>query len=467
MSFSVTGSRDYLFNSKTGDFHHEVLLSYSQDKSKRQFTVKVDGIRAYSKLDWNFTTHFYIRLATDSAGSNATSASGDLPRSYDNDYRGWIPSSGWNTSAISFSRTFNYNSDGSAPNVFLYIRAYNDKILKLSDGTWVKANSEYHGNISSKISALDVSAASFSISKTDENNTNIGFKTSLDSGNTNSPTKWYIKIDGGNVITENTSSNIERSYKVSNSTHTIEVDNENTYGKRPGWKTLNYDTTLPKLNSKDLEPISINKARLKYNCSHDCNWSLSGANMATITGSGQVVDTEVTIASNVNQAYTLTVTRKDNSTLSTSTTIYCNTITPKLTIDNLSTVADAMHVKVSSDITCKDWKFEIIKAENNSIVKTIISPSWNGSKVIQTIISPLELEVPYILRVTASNNVSRGLSNTIISDEITCHGCAYILNENNALLGAVMIYNQDKKRWVGSIPYIYDEEKGWLRTTVK
>lgn len=467
MSFSVTGSRCYLFNSSTGDFHHEVKLSYSQDKANKQFTVKVDGIRAYSKLDWNFTTHFYIRFATDGAGNNATAASGDLPRSGSNTYTGWIPSSGWNTSAISFSRTFNYNSDGSVPDVFLYIRAYNDKILKLSNGSWVKANSEYHGNISGNIGSLDVSAAGFSISKTDENSTNIGFKTSLYSGNTNSPTKWYIKIDGGSVITENTSANIERSYNVSNNTHTIEVDNENSYGKRAGWKTLNYDTTLPKFSSKDLEPVSINKARLKYNCSHDCNWSLSGKNMPTITGSGQIVDTEVTIASDVNQEYTLTVTRKDNSTLSTSIPIICNTITPKLTLNNVSTVADAIHIKVTSDIPCKDWKFEIIKVEDNSIVKSITSSSWNGSKVIQTIISPLELEVPYILRVSATNNISRGLTITITSNEITCHGCVYIINGPNALLGAAMIYDKYKKRWVGSIPYVYDEEKGWLRTTVK
>lgn len=467
MSFSVTGSRDYLFNSSSGDFHHEVLLSYSQDKAKKQFTVKVEGISAYSKYAWNFTTHFYIRFATDGAGNNATAASGDLPRSRSNTYTGWIPSSGWNTSAISFSRTFNYNSDGSVPNVFLYIRAYNDKVLKLSNGSWVKANSEYHGNISGNIGSLDVSAAGFSISKTDENSTKIGFKTSLYPGNTNSPTKWYIKIDGGSVITENTSANIERSYNVSNTTHTIEVDNENTYGKRPGWRTLRYDTTLPKLNSKDLEPVSINKARLKYNCSHDCNWSLSGANMATITGSGQVVDTEVTIASDVNQAYTLTVTRKDNSTLSTSTTIYCNTITPKLTLNNVSTVADAMHITITSDIPCKDWKFEVIRVQDNSIVKSISSPTWNGCKAIQTIITPLELEVPYILRISATNNVSRGLTTSIQSDEIACHGCVYILDGNDSLLGAAMIYDINKRRWVGSIPYVYDEEKGWLRTTVK
>lgn len=466
MSFTVTGSRDYLFNSSTGDFHHQVQLSYSQNKAKKQFTVKVDGIRAYSKLDWNFTAHFYVRLATDGAGSNATAASGDLPRSGDNDYRGWIPSSGWNTSAISFSRTFNYNSDGSVPDVFLYVRAYNDKILKLSNGTWVKANSEYHGNIAGNIGSLDVSTAGFSISKTEENATNIGFKTSLNSGNSNSPSKWYVKVNNTDYTYTN-NGNIEKSYSVSNSAHTIKVDNENAYGKRAGWQTLNYDTTLPKINSKDLVPVSINKARLKAAFSHNCGWSLSGANMTTITGNGTLIDQEVTVSSDVNQQYTLSISRKDNSSLTASTTMYCNTITPKLTLNNVSTVADAMHVTVTSHIPCKDWTFEIFRAEDNTLVKSVTSQTWNNSKSITTIISPLELEVPYILKVSATNNVNRGLTTSVQSSEITCHGCAYVFDGEKSLLGAAMIYDTNKERWVGSIPYMYDEEKGWLRTTVE
>lgn len=466
MSFTVKGSRCYLFNSSTGDFHHEVLLSYSQDKAKKQFTVKVNGIRAYSKLDWNFTTHFYIRLATDRAGNNATSASGDLPRSGNDDYRGWIPASGWNTSAISFNRTFNYNSDGSVPDVFLYVRAYNDKVLKLSTGSWVKANSEYHANISGNIGSLDVSTAGFSVSKTAENASSIGFKTKLNSGNSNSPSKWYVKVDNTDYA-YSISGNIEKTYTVGNSKHTIQVDNENAYGKRAGWKTLNYDTTLPKINSKDLIPVAINKARLKCSFSHDCSWSLSGSNMTTVTGNGTSIDQEVTVGRDVNQQYTLRISRKDNSYLTASTTIYCNTITPKLTLNNVSTVADAMHITVTSDIPCKDWTFELLRAEDNTLVKSVTSQTWNNSKSITTIISPLELEVPYILKVSATNNVNRGLITSIQSAEITCHGCAYIYDNEKPLLGAAMIYDTIKGRWVGSIPYMYDEEKGWLRTTVE
>lgn len=463
MSFTVTGSRCYLFNSSTGDFHHEVKLSYSQDKAKKQFTVKVDGIRAYSKLDWNFTTHFYIRLATDGAGSNATSASGDLPRSGDNDYRGWIPSSGWNTSAVSFSRTFNYNSDGSVPDVFLYVRAYNDKVLKLSTGSWVKANSEYHAKISGNIGSLDVSTAGFSVSKTVENATSIGFKTTLNSGNSNSPSKWYVKVDNTDYD-YSTTGNIEKTYTVGNSTHTIQVDNENAYGKRAGWKTLNYDTTLPKINSRDLIPVSINKAILKCSFSHDCNWSLSGSNMTTVTGTGSTINQEITVASDVNQQYTLSIARRDNSSLTASSTMYCNTITPKLKLDHISTVADAIHLTVSSDIPCKDWIIEIFN--NGELVKSAINSQWNNLKTISTVISPLELEVPYVVKISATNNVNRGLTNSVESAEIKCHGCAYISDSENKL-AAAMIYDMYKKRWVGSIPYLYDEEKGWLRTTVK
>ena len=458
-----------LFGS-SGKFYAKAKISVNVNpNNKKQFTVTLDGIRAYSKYGWNFTTHLSTSLAKDRSGTGAITDTGTITKSYNNEYVGWLPSSGYNNSA-NISKTFNYNSDGTIPDVYLKFRAYNGTVYYINGGHNVSVSVSYHENIKADIKdaigELDVSAAKFSVNKTSENATTIGFKTTLNSKNSNSPTKWYVQVDNTDH-TYKTSSNIEYSYKVTNSTHTIKVDNENSYGKRAGWKTLNYDTTLPTIKSKDLEPISINKARLKYDCSHDCNWSLSGKNMPTITGSGQIVDTEVTIASDVNQEYTLTVTRKDNSTLSVSVPIICNTITPKLTLNNISTVADAMHIKVTSDIPCKDWKFEIIKVEDNSVVKSITSSSWNGSKVIQTIISPLELEVPYILRVSATNNVNRGLTTKITSNEITCHGCVYIINGADEVLGAAMIYDKYKKRWVGSIPYVYDEEKGWLRTTVK
>ena len=462
MAFTVKGSRCYLFNSSNGDFHHEVQLSYTQNTDKKQFTVKVDGIRAYCKYAWNFTTHFYIRFATDSAGSNATADDGDIARSGSNSYTGWLPSSGWNTSAISLSRTFNYNSDGSVPDVFLYVKAYNNTINNYT----VVANSEYHANISEKIGALDVSTAAFSISKTVENASSIGFKTSLNSKNSNSPSKWYVKVDDKDH-TYSVSGNIEKSYSVTNGSHSIKVKNENKFGKDTSWKILDYDTTLPKITSKDLIPVAINKARLKCSFSHDCNWSLSGSGITTVTGTGTSVDKEITVGKDINQKYTLSISRKDNESLIIAQPgeLYCNTITPKLKIDNISTVADAIHVTVSSDIPCKDWIIEVFKGDEQVIKAT--SSQWDNLKSIKTIISQLDLEVNYVVKVRATNNVNRGLTTTVQSGEITCHGCAYIYNGEKSLLGAAMIYDTYKEKWVGSIPYMYDEEKGWLKTTVK
>lgn len=469
-----------LFGS-SGDFYAQAEINVTKDVAKKQFTVTVNGIAAYSKYGWNFTTHLTASLANNSSGSGEVSDTGSISPSGYNSYTGWLPSKGYNNSA-SVSKTFNYNSDGTIPDVYLKFTAYNGTVYYISGGYNVKVSTSYHDNIKADIKnaigELDVSAADFSLEKTLENSTKIGFKTKLNSKNTNSPTKWHIKVDGSS-FTVVSSSNIEKSYNVINSTHVIEVQSENKYGTKSAWKKLNYDTILPTIDSKDLIPISVNKAILQYDCSHDCNWSLSSSNMDTVTGTGKIVNTEVTVASDIYQLYTLTLTRKDNSNLSTSTNIYCNTIIPKLTCD-VSTVADALHVKVTSNnVPCKDWKFEVLKVEDESEVITVIAPPENnGLYFMKTIISNLQLEVPYILRISATNDVNRGLTTSITSDQIICHGCVYILNDSDNVLAAVMIYDEKNKHdWVGSIPYIYDltydnkkyndERKHWRMTTIK
>lgn len=455
MAFPINTNVIPLFGS-SGQFYAQASISAKKINNK-QFTVTVDGVRAYSKYGWNFTTHLEVRLATDSAGSGGVSDTGSIAKSYNNYYTGWLPKSDYNDSAT-VTKTFNYNNDGSIPSVYLYLRAYNGSVYYINAGTDVYVDCKYHGDIKDTIKSaieLDTSAVDFGLRKTHENSREIGFVIDVNIHNTNSAKKWYIQLDEGDIETT-TEGFVTRTYEVSNGLHKVTVISENEYGVQVT-KSLDFDTTLPLINKCSLIPVSINKANftLKYtsNCSKGCNWSLSGENMTTITGSNQVEAEEVTIASGANQLYTLTLTRVDNSSLSVTTPLYCNTIIPKLKIKNLYSVANNIYISVESDIPCKDWEIEVITKDDSTTQTTHKNEDWDGDSEINFIISNLDLETPYIIKVKATNNVTNGLTTVIDSSPITCQGCVYIGDK----LASPMIYNSNKKQWVGAIPYIYDE----------
>ncbi len=151
MSFTVDSNHIKLFN---GDFYAQVKVSATKDLAKKEYTVKVEGIRAYSKYEWNFGQRVTAWLGTDKSGSEKVKcpSSGyvSVASSGSNKYRGWIPQSEY-SSKLSFSKTYKAKSDGTCPPVYLFFEDYNPDVLYVSAGVHVSPYVSYTGDISSSV----------------------------------------------------------------------------------------------------------------------------------------------------------------------------------------------------------------------------------------------------------------------------------------------------------------------------
>ena len=466
MAFTVNTTSKPLFG---GTFYAQAQISVSKDPKNKKFTVKVDGIRAYCNKGWNFTTHLSVRLATDSSGSGAVSDTGSITRSYSDRYKGWLPKSGYSSDAT-VSKTFNYNSNGTMPAVYLYIRAYNGSIKYLSAGTYVALDSQYHANISSLIKDnygnLDVSAPTFNLTKSSETIGVIGFSTSVT--NSYKVNLWQVGIDSKTSNYEYTGeTGISKTYNK-NGAHTIYVRARNSYNNVwSDWKSVACDSRQPNINNFSLTPTASNKAKVNFTSDYDCYWKITGTNLDSgwkgpVTAKNSP-DTEITVRNNVNESYTLNVKRSYNENLTNSSSIYCNTVLPVLTINKISTTGAQMKIDVSASVKCKDWTVKLIPKQG-SIIEEVISDFDDNDKAI-IIVNDLQMNVPYTITITATS-VSNNLSNSTSHYNITCVGCVRLGDDDEVKLASIQIYDINKKAFLGAVPYVYDDNiKQWRQCT--
>ena len=107
MSFLIATNIIQLFGSG-GDYHAEAKLSYVNN-GDRTFTVTIEGIRAYCKYGWNFSSAISTWWDTKYNGWTASTYSGTIGSSGSNTYTGWLPSNGYHS--VNISKTFNYNDN--------------------------------------------------------------------------------------------------------------------------------------------------------------------------------------------------------------------------------------------------------------------------------------------------------------------------------------------------------------------
>lgn len=428
---------------RNGYYYAQADISYTKDPKNKQFTVTVNGVRVYSKYGYNFKNYLYAKLG-DKEDTGTIAASGS------NSYKGWLPSSGY-SSEIWLQKTYNYNSDGSVPNVYFYLKAYNSSVKWINAGITVSAYTATGDlNISSHIGTLDVSAPTFNLSKSTESIGNIGFSASTTNGY--KVNLWQVKVDNGNVYEYTGDYSLSQSYSVSNGTHTIYVRARNDYNNVwSDWRSVWCDCRVPNINNASFTATSVNGGTLSFSSDYSCKWRLSGNDIDTgWQAATKSVSKTLNAAYNKDAWYTLQVQRNDNQNLSNSTSVRCNTIIPSLKIDSVTTLGNTISLSVScSNVQCKNW---VIRFSSDTDFQEIKKADTGNS--ISGTISNCKFNEPYTITVTATNT-SNNLSSSVSSSGHTCVGCVRIFtNANSSALGSVFVYNG--KEWKGAVPYVYD-----------
>ncbi len=267
MSFTVDSSHQPLFN---GDFYAQVKITVTRNDKDNEFTVKVDGLRGYSRYEWNFGQRVQMWLATDSSGSdkvNLTSSYVSISSSGSNSYKGWIPKTGY-ASNCSITKTYEGNPDGTCPAVWLYFRDYNPGITWVSNGTTVALDVSYKGNIKSLIDkdagANDVSAPTVTAKATGLTATSISW-TATSNVNCN---KWEYSLDGGaytSYSTENKTSTSKTLTGLTSGSHKIKIrGTKKTNGKTGVSSEVPYDCNLPNIMDFNITPTSKSRVVVSF-----------------------------------------------------------------------------------------------------------------------------------------------------------------------------------------------------------
>lgn len=382
MSFTKDTNTIALFAS-TGDFHGQIKLSATRNIVNNTFTVKVEGVGAYCKYGWNFATNVEVRLATDSSGSGAVSDTGKISSSGSNTYKGWLPSSGYSDTA-SCSKTFNANSDGTCPAVYLYARFYNNSVYWINAGKSTKVETTYHANISGSVQSdaggqIDRSGPTVSITKGTEAVTSISF---TGSSNANCD-QWQYQLDGGSWTSCDWSEGkgSSKTLTVTEGSHNVRLWARRTYNHVGGYSGyVYYDTTRPTISDFTMTPTSSTTATVKFKCNKECNWYLEGPDGTTLTSwsSAVAANTQVSksvTVSSTSGTYTLHVRRTSNSSLTRTATASCDTVLPTI---NTFTMTPVNGTTATVKFKCnKSFNYYIKKPDGTTT-------SWSGNYAANT-----------------------------------------------------------------------------------
>lgn len=130
----------------------EIKLKATRDIYAKTFTIQVLGVRGHCNAGWDFGQRVNLSLRSGTTTVIADSSTGYylVPRSNSNTHTGYMPKSGWYTSAESMkiSITVKAKSDGTCPAVYLWYKNYNPGVYYISGNTKQSVCAEYSGNIS-------------------------------------------------------------------------------------------------------------------------------------------------------------------------------------------------------------------------------------------------------------------------------------------------------------------------------
>lgn len=336
-------------------YYGEVQLTTSRSVSSNQYTVSVTGIRAYGG-EWNFTTHYTITLA----GQTVT---GSIKPSGNNNYNGWIPSSGYNP--VSLSVTVNGNiSDGTCPDIYLSFTCYNNKVKwknesirrgydvfiapkSVYSATNIKADVEYSSD-----GPNDRTAPTITATKVSTKPTSITF-----SGSSNPYTckDWQYAFGGQwNKCDWGTSTGGSTTLSVTEGTHLVQLYAVRSDNNVQGYSnTLTFDTNRPTISNESMTALSATKATVTFTTNYACSYEIYNS-AGTKLGSGtttanQSVSKEVTTDGN-DATYTIKAYR--TSDLYAEKSVYCYSYIPQVSKFQVKPLS-ATKARVTVNCDCK------------------------------------------------------------------------------------------------------------------
>lgn len=412
MSFTVNSSHQALFN---GDFYAQVQITVTRNNKDNTFTVKVDGLRGYSKYEWNFGQRVQMWLATDSSGSNKvnlTSSYVSISSSGSDSYKGWIPRTGYATNC-SVTKTYKGNSDGTCPNVWLYFRDYNPGIKWVSNGTTVSLDVSYKGNIKSLIAedvgANDVSAPTVTVTPTGLTATSISWTATSDV----KCNKWEYNLDGAgykSYSTEDKTSTSKTLTGLSSGTHKIKIrGTKTTNGKTDESSEVSYDCNCPTISDFNITPESASSVSVSFKCNYACKymikkpgdtaWPSSWTNGAS---AGNVTKSSIMTVPNTNGTYYLRVKRTSDDDLVTESS---TTYDMRLPAISTLTVTPASNTKatVSFNVNSYEYKYRLKCPDGTYIPESGYSAACTGAQSIS--INAKDYNGAYTLYVQRTSSV--------------------------------------------------------------
>ena len=248
-------------------------LSVTTNDTNRNFTVTVSNVYSMtnSNTTYDFGQHIYVGFGTtyDSAKADANKRGqvALINRSGSANYSGRLPKNGA-TQQVGVSKTFNYNNDGTTPEVYCYLRAMNSSVHWISQNVQVFADTHTIATknvtgtayITDKIPKLVATKPIIKLSNKIEKYTQIGVTASVTNGVTVS--SWESKLDNGNWVSKTSSTT---SYKVSGGTHKIYVRAKSKSNVYSDVSEISFDCRKPNVTNYSLTPTTSNKGTLTLN----------------------------------------------------------------------------------------------------------------------------------------------------------------------------------------------------------
>lgn len=390
---------------KTGDFHAEAKLTYTIDEKARTFTVKVEGVRGYCKYGWNFTQNIQMWLGTSNKGSDKKSKTGTISNSGSNSYKGWLPKTGY--SNISFSKTYDYDDKGNAPQVWFYLRDYNPSVYWINANKRTPVDVSYIANISSNIKTIgpkddNPPKLELEIDKVDDNY--VYWTCKSDS----TITKWESNLDTWKFSSSEDSKTISNKTNIGNKNFKLQLKATKKSNKKIGKSNkLTIDNRLPKISNASLIPESANTGRLKFNCDFPIDFRIKAPNKGYIDwykNCGKSVSKSIPIISNIDDKYTIQVRRTNTSSenwlnsLTDSQNVNCDSIIPEINQPQITAISSTEGILEFTSQVAVDFR---IKDKDKSYTK------WYtiGKKAVREKI-PLTYNksTDYVLEVRRSGN---------------------------------------------------------------
>ena len=371
MSFTVDSSHQALFG---GDFYAQVKITVTKDAKANTFKVKVDGLRGYSKYEWNFGQRVQMWLGTSSSGAgkvNLTDTYVSIPSSGSDSYRGWIPTSGY-SATCSITKTYQGNSDGTCPDVWLYFRDYNPSVTWVSNGIKLSVDVSYKNNIKTLIQddvgTNDRSAPTITVESTGLTSTSVSWKATSNV----SCNKWEYSLDGAAYVTYSNSDTTTASKTVTglkSGNHTIKVRGTKTSNGVTGVSSsVSYDCNVPVISGFTITPSGASTVKASFSCNYSFQYMIKKPGDASwpSTWSSTVAANTVTTTSsmsvpNTNGIYYIRVRRTSDADLTAETSATCDMRIPIIRQFSVTPSSNTTAVAVFSanydfnyTITCPD-----------------------------------------------------------------------------------------------------------------